>query len=170
MHFNCESAKALQDWPSEQDSTLPLLLCVAEPDRPGRLQGLDDQLFEEIQHLTHRRFAASSAIVNHGRVSVATALLKARALIESGVPRVLIAAVDSLLHGPSLSHYLREGRLLGPRNPNGFMPGEGAGALLIGPETEQAALVCSGLGFAKETAHIGSGLPLRADGSVAYAV
>lgn len=159
--------EALQDWPSERDYTLPLLLCVAEPDRPGRLQGLDDQLFTEIQELTHRRFAKSSAIINHGRVSVATALLKARSLIESGVPRVLIAAVDSLLHGASLSHYLREGRLLGPHNPDGFVPGEGAGALLIGPETEQAALVCCGVGFANETANIGSGLPLRADGLTA---
>jgi 3-oxoacyl-[acyl-carrier-protein] synthase-1 len=158
--------EALQDLPRPQWSSVPLLLCVAEAERPGRMDGLDDRLFPQIQEELGARFAADSAIIAQGRVGVAVALLQARKLIaEGGHARVLIAATDSLLTWPTLSHYEREGRLLTERNSNGFMPGEGAGALLIEPALGQAGeLVCSGLGFGREAAHIDSGEPLRADG------
>lgn len=158
--------EALQDLPRPQWSGVPLLLCVAEAERPGRLDGLDDRLFLQIQEELGSTFAADSAIITQGRVGVAVALLQARKLItETGHARVLIAATDSLLTWPTLSHYEREGRLLTERNSNGFMPGEGAGALLIQPTQGQAGeLVCSGIGFGREAAHIDSGEPLRADG------
>jgi 3-oxoacyl-[acyl-carrier-protein] synthase-1 len=161
--------EALQDLPRPQWSSVPLLLCVAEAERPGRMDGLDDRLFPQIQEELGARFAADSAIVTQGRVGVAVALLQARKLIaEGGHARVLIAATDSLLTWPTLGHYEREGRLLTERNSNGFMPGEGAGALLIEPARGQAGeLVCSGIGFGREAAHIDSGEPLRADGLTA---
>jgi 3-oxoacyl-[acyl-carrier-protein] synthase I len=78
---------------------------------------------------------------------------------------VLIAATDSFVSWPTLSHYEREGRLLTARNSNGFMPGEGAGALLVGKSDGSASeLLCSGIGFAREAAHLDSGEPLRAEG------
>ncbi|MCK7582584.1 MAG: hypothetical protein MZV65_48090 [Chromatiales bacterium] len=40
---------------------MPLLLCVAERERPGRLEGLDDQLFLDIQQELDVRFAPQSA-------------------------------------------------------------------------------------------------------------
>jgi 3-oxoacyl-[acyl-carrier-protein] synthase I len=80
------------------------------------------------------------------------------------VPRVLIAATDSLLVWPTLAHYERADRLLTVRNSNGFMPGEGAGALLIEAPAGRGELLCTGLGFGIEKAHIDSGEPLRADG------
>ena len=158
--------EAMQGIPKADWSKLPLLLCVAEGERPGRTPGLDDQLFELIQCELGVTFAPHSAIVAQGRVGVAAALAQARALIvKSGVPRVLVAATDSLLSWPTLSHYEQQDRLLTERNSNGFMPGEGAGALLVGVvEGRAGELVCSGIGFGSEEAHIESGEPLRGDG------
>jgi 3-oxoacyl-[acyl-carrier-protein] synthase-1 len=148
---------------------LPLLLCVAEADRPGRLVGLDDMLLPQIQDELGTRFAAGSALVPHGRVAVAVALAQARGLVNAGqVPGVLIVGVDSLISWPTLSHYEREDRLLTEANSDGFMPGEAAGALWIGAnstETRQAPqLLCTGIGFGRERATIQGGGPFRADG------
>ena len=149
----------------EEWGKLPLLLCVAEKERPGRSDGLDDQLFLEIQKELGARFAPESAIVAHGRVSVAIALAQTRKLIGDGDhSMVLIAATDSLLTWPTLSVYERADRLLSPRNSNGFMPGEAAGALLVGPPGGKGELLCTGIGFSMEKAHIDSGEPLRAEG------
>jgi 3-oxoacyl-[acyl-carrier-protein] synthase I len=157
--------EALADVPRGEWVRIPLLLCVAEPDRPGRLDGLDDRLFTDIQAELDTKFAPQSVIVAHGRVGVAVALAQARALLTGGCTRVLVAATDSLLTWPTLSHYEREDRLLTARNSNGFIPGEGAGALLVGAgEGRVGELVCTGIGFGREAAHLDSGKPLRAEG------
>jgi 3-oxoacyl-[acyl-carrier-protein] synthase-1 len=158
--------EAMQQLPQPQWRSVPLLLCLAEAERQGRLDGLDDRLFLQIQEELGATFASDSAIITQGRVGVAVALLQARKLItEGGHARVLIAATDSLLSWPTLSHYEREGRLLTERNSNGFMPGEGAGALLVeAARGEAGEVACSGIGFGREAAHIDSEEPLRADG------
>lgn len=158
--------EALQDLPRAEWRTLPLLLCVADADRPGRTAGLDDQLFELVQKELGLAFAPQSAVVPHGRVAVAVAVAQARVLLaQAPQSRVLVAATDSLLSWPTLSHYLNNDRLLTPRNSNGFMPGEGAGAMLLAlPTGRDDELLCTGLGFAKEAAHLESGEPLRAEG------
>ena len=158
--------EALQELAKDQWHRLPLLLCVAEATRPGRLEGLDQQLSTQLQSELNVSFAPESAVVPHGRVSVAVALAQARSLLDSSkVPGVLIVSTDSLLSWATLSHYEREDRLLTESNSNGFMPGEGAGALWIAAvEAGSPQLRCTGIGFGKEQAHIGSGAPLRADG------
>jgi 3-oxoacyl-[acyl-carrier-protein] synthase I len=151
-----------QDW-----SQIPLLLCVAERGRPGRVDGVDDELFVEIQQELATEFAEQSLIIPHGRVSIGTALMHARRLLaETPVPLVLIAATDGLLAWPTLSAYERGGRLLAGNNSNGFVAGEGAGAILIGPPGKNPQLVCTGLGFSTETATIDKEQPLRGDGLV----
>jgi 3-oxoacyl-[acyl-carrier-protein] synthase-1 len=158
-------SECLDGIPREEWASMPLLLCVAERERPGRLDGLDDQLFLDIQKELGVRFSPESAIVAHGRVSAAIALAQARKLIyESNVPHVIIAAVDSLLTWPTLSVYERKDRLLTTSNSNGFMPGEAGGALLVGQRSGKAELLCIGIGVGAEKAHIDSGEPLRADG------
>jgi 3-oxoacyl-[acyl-carrier-protein] synthase-1 len=159
-------SEALADIPQAEWHQLPLLLCVAENERPGRLAGLDDELFLAIQTELDTQFAPQSAIIAQGRVGVAVALAQARILLaQPGISRVLIAATDSLLTWPTLSHFEQNDRLLTERNSNGFMPGEGAGALLVGPPTHNPGeLLCTGIGFGREAAHINSEEPLRADG------
>ena len=158
--------EALQDLAKDQWHRLPLLLCVAEAERPGRMEGLDDQLLALVQSELNVTFARGSALVPHGRVGVAVALAQARAMLESTkVPWVLIVSADSLLSWATLSHYEREDRLLTEANSNGFMPGEGAGALWVGAvEGRSSQLQCTGIGFGRELAAIDSGAPLRADG------
>ncbi len=158
--------EALESVPKSEWTGLPLILCVAEAERPGRLRDLDEQLFGQIQVKLGANFAGQSAIVAHGRVGIAVALAQARALLDQpGIQQVLVAATDSLLSWPTLSHYEGGDRLLTARNSDGFMPGEGAGALLLGAPTEQGGeLVCTGIGFGGEAAHVDSEQPLRADG------
>jgi 3-oxoacyl-[acyl-carrier-protein] synthase I len=163
--------EALDGLPRSEWGQLPLILCVAEQDRPGRMEGLEDTLFESIQSELGVRFASTSAIVPYGGVSVAVALTQAFALVhDSKIPRVLVAAADSLLSWPTLSFYERQDRLLTSANPNGFMPGEAAGALLLEAPGERAGeLLCTGVGFGREPAPINSEQPLRAEGlSQAY--
>ena len=145
---------------------IPLLLCVAEPERPGRVSGLEDRLFDELQRELGVAFAAHSLVIPHGRVSVATALAHARNLTnEGGASCALIAAVDSLVAWATLSGYERESRLLTARNSNGFMPGEGAAAILVSPRPrDPEGTWITGIGFAVEKATITSDEPLRGDG------
>lgn len=158
--------EALQDVPKADWHSLPLLLCVAEAERPARTEGLDDHLIASLQIELGASFSPESAIVPHGRIGVALAIRQARALITAAqMHHVLIVAVDSLLSWNTLSHYDQQERLLTQRNSNGFMPGEGAGALLVGiAQDSVAGLICRGIGFGHEAAHVDSGEPLRAEG------
>jgi 3-oxoacyl-[acyl-carrier-protein] synthase-1 len=158
-------AECLGEVDEREWSRIPLILCVAERERPCRLSGLDDELLVEVQRELGVEFSPESAVIPHGRVGAAIALRSARGLIASRQAKhVLIAAADSLVSWPTLSAYERQQRLLTPANSNGFIPGEGAGALLIGDVTGEARVICSGLGFAEEPAHINSEEPLRAGG------
>jgi 3-oxoacyl-[acyl-carrier-protein] synthase I len=158
----CLAPVVREDW-----SKIPLMLCVAERDRPGRLDGLDELLFAEIQRALGVEFAEQSLIIPHGRVSVGTALLQARQLVSDAVPLVLVAAVDSFVTAAAIDHFAKQQRLLSETNSNGFMPGEAACALLVGRAGPGQHLLCTGLGFATEPATIDSGEPLRAEGLAA---
>ncbi len=148
----------------------PLLLCLSEKDRPGRVFDDDNQFFLDLQEALQLQFHPKSRVIAQGHVSIAVALKHARELIqELNLPHVLIAATDSLLVGPTLAYFEDKERLLTSQNSNGFIPGEGAAALLVEPITADPGnkLVCTGLGFGVEQAHIDSEEPLRADGLTA---
>lgn len=158
----CMDGIAQAEW-----EDIPLFLCVAEAERPGRAEDPGRELLAGVQRELAVRFGRH-ATVAAGRAGVAAALAQARAVLETGTAaRALIVAVDSFLDWPTLHWYDSRERLLHPTNPNGFMPGEAAGALLVAPPTGQAGeLVCTGIGFGQEGAAIGSERPLRADGLV----
>jgi len=156
--------EVIGDVPRQQLSSIPLLLCVAEKERVGRLDGLDDRLLPDIESELGVRFSPQSGLVACGKLGAAFALEQARAMIlDGGTPHVVIAAADSLLNWQTLSHFEQDDRLLTSRNSNGFMAGEGAGALLLGM-AGQGALQLEGFGFGVESAHIGSEHPLRGNG------
>jgi 3-oxoacyl-[acyl-carrier-protein] synthase-1 len=166
-------ASALQECLSS-DSTLnleeiPILFCLAEKDRPGRFAELEDRIFLETQEEMGVRFHGKSGLLNYGRVGLGVALQQARGLLYGeNIPRVIIAGVDSLLVGPTLSTYEDQERLLTSQNSNGFIPGEAAAAVLVGPALapDEAQLLCLGVGSGVERATEQSELPLRADGLV----
>jgi 3-oxoacyl-[acyl-carrier-protein] synthase-1 len=149
---------------------IPLLLCVAEKERPGRLAGLDDQLFHDIEDELGVHFHPHSGVIARGRVAGALAVAEARRLIyEERVPFCLIVGTDSFLVAATLASYEEKDRLLTSQNSNGFIPGEAGTAVLIGPpgRTREPELLCIGLGMGQEKATNDSEEPLRADGLVA---
>lgn len=159
--------EVFQQQPTLDSETIPLLLGVAEAERPGRLPGLDGSLLADIEVALGRRFHPASAIIARGRVSGAVGLLNARKLIEAGHAHVLIAGVDSFLSAAPLAAYEKRQRLLCSLNSNGFIPGEAAAATLVGRSlaSETLQLTCVGLGFGIEKATIeAEDIPLRADG------
>jgi 3-oxoacyl-[acyl-carrier-protein] synthase-1 len=147
---------------------VPVLLCLAEEDRPGRLHDLNNQVLLKTQKELDVHFHENSDIVAYGRVSVAIALNYARKLIyDGGFARVIIAGVDSLLVGPVLQSYEGRKRLLTKNNSNGFIPGEAAAAVLVQMPKRSAGpeLVCTGIGEGLEEATVDAeDVPLRADG------
>ncbi len=114
---------------------MKFLCCCAWPSRSGRDAWKDwtTCCSRNCRTCWARASRAISLVVAHGRVGALVALAQAQRLIgQEGVPQVLVVAADSLLSWPTLGAYDRDHRLLTAENSNGFIPGEGAGALLLG--------------------------------------
>ncbi len=162
--------ECLEGNPQIKPANTPLLLCLSENERKGRVIDDDNRFFLDLLDELGLEFHEKSRVIARGRVAVAVALKHARQLIQEMKARhVLIAATDSLLVGPTLAHYEEHERLLTSQNSNGFIPGEAGAALVVEalfakPEPQ---LICIGLGFGVEKAHVYSEEPLRADGLTA---
>ncbi len=158
--------EALQGVPKAVVGDTALILCLAEETRQGRLapdgQSLLKRIGEIVEVSTHRR----SRIIAHGRPSGIVALEQARKMLAAGEAEyVMIAGVDSYLSTASIAQFLNDDRLLTANNPNGFIPGEAAAALLCG-KPGSGGLALHGIGLSRENAFIYNpdDLPLRGDG------
>jgi 3-oxoacyl-[acyl-carrier-protein] synthase-1 len=160
--------ECLREVPPEAMPGIPLLLCMAERTRPGRLSGLEEELFGSVESELGIRFHAQSRVIPAGRVGVALAVGLARDLIHrEGRRYCLVAGADSYLQTGTLDAYDTGSRILSERNSNGFVPGEGAAAVLLqAPSSRGPELVCLGVGLGHERATLDSELPIRADGMV----
>jgi 3-oxoacyl-[acyl-carrier-protein] synthase-1 len=159
--------ESLEGVPREQWPAVPLLLCVAEADRPGLAAGMPARLLGDIEGELAARFAPQSGVIPLGRAGIASALQRARLWVhEEEAPLVLIAGMDSLLTPAQLTALDSAERLLTSANPDGFVPGEAAGAVLVGRPGAAGQLVLKGVGTAVEQATLASGEPLRAEGLV----
>lgn len=157
--------ECLCDMPRDRWAEIPLLLCIAEPTRPGRIEKLDELLMPATCELLGQQFGVQSRVIPHGRVAVGVALLHARKLLaDKNVPGVLIVGTDSLNRWPTLRILHEQNRLLTGSNSNGFLPGEAAAGIYVGRATHELRAHICGLGFATEAANIESEEPLRADG------
>jgi 3-oxoacyl-[acyl-carrier-protein] synthase-1 len=146
---------------------LPVLLGIASPDRPHRLQGLETQLLPEVEHRLGFRLHPASRLIARGHAAIAVGIYQAHELLNAQqVPGVVVAGVDSLLGKQLTDHYLQERRLLTPFNSNGFTVGEAGSAVLVVPADSagSGALHVLGMGMAREEATITSDKPLRAEG------
>jgi 3-oxoacyl-[acyl-carrier-protein] synthase-1 len=141
---------------------IPLFLCVAEENRPGRLQGLDAQFLNAVQDELGVTFHPQSAIIAEGRIGPVQAIRQMTA--QQQARYCIVAGVDSFLTAGTLRAYEERMRLLTEQNSNGFIPGEAGAAVLVGQR--DSGLMIRGIGFGKEAAHIESEEPLRADGLV----
>ncbi len=152
--------------PAVRPEDIPVLLCLAEEERPGRPAGPDMSILLHAAGLLGVTFHPESRAVAAGRVGGVVALHHARHLIEHGrVRHVIVAGADSYLSAATLQAYEEDERILTGDITDGFIPGEAGGALLLGPADARGnGLAVLGIGFARETATILSGDPLRADG------
>lgn len=157
--------EALDAQPEARGQT-PVILCLGESDRPGCPYGDASRLLRQISGIAEIEMSPHSRVVSHGRPSGLVALHHARRLLAQGDVRfVIIAGVDNYLTSAATSHYLAEQRLLTPDNPDGFIPGEAAAALLC-TVPRSGGFRLFGLGLTRETACIynAADLPLRGDG------
>jgi 3-oxoacyl-[acyl-carrier-protein] synthase I len=146
---------------------IPVFLAVAEPDRPGRLDGLDQSLLRDVGERLGVTFPSDSVVTAGGRTGGVEALNRARHAVAGGCPRAIVAGVDSFLSSPALADYERRRRIMTEDNSDGFIPGEAAAAVLLGPSSEEPLaprLQCLGIGLAHEAAAVESGEPLKGQG------
>lgn len=166
-----------------QPPGLPILLCVAEITRAGRLPDLDIALRDGVERQLGIRFGPESKVFAYGQASAFFALNDAFSLLDDH-PLVLIAGVDSYIIPATLTSLINNKRVLNAENPSGFIPGEAACALLLGrpamlervcalfssdpakrqvPSVTMPALYCTSVAVARERAVLGGGAPNRAE-------
>lgn len=126
-----------------------------------------DQLATQLNETV---FSSNSVFFQEGSTGFVSALQKAQEYIkQEKAEQVLLLMVDSLLNHHRIAHYENWHddlpRLLTDDNPNGFIPGEAAVAVLVGkPDPGQPQTLILGSGTAEEEATIGSGKVLKAQG------
>jgi 3-oxoacyl-[acyl-carrier-protein] synthase-1 len=140
---------------------IPLLLCLPELVRPGRLDDLDETFFRGVQDRVGKAFSSDSAVFCSGRIGAAQALEHARRLMSHGVDFCLVVGVDSLLNGETLASLDAARLLLTSKNSDGLIPGEAACAVLLGQVTEPWQPRILGIGFGTEHATMSPEIPLK---------
>jgi 3-oxoacyl-[acyl-carrier-protein] synthase I len=160
--------EALNHAPDARGQT-KLILCIGERERPGNPVRSPESLLRRISEIVEVEEFSRSRVIAHGRPSGHVALNQAQRMLGSGESAyVMIVGVDSYLTSSTIRHYIGENRILAPQNPNGFIPGEAAAAVLLSRQGSRT-LRLTGIGLAREQAVIynAEDIPLRADGMTA---
>ncbi len=141
---------------------VPLLIGLAEPDRPGGAGVLADRVVGLIQDRLGLRFHTASRVFATGHTAGVEGLRAARELLQSGRVKACVAcAADSFVNAPSLLWLDRHDRLKTTENSDGVIPGEaGAAVLITAAATEGQPVQVRGLGFAEEKASVKTEEPL----------
>ena len=155
--------------PAAMPPKLPLVLGLAEADRPGGGAGLGELIIRETERRTGLRFHETlSRTIELGHTSGFHGLLEARRVLNrSDVPVCLVCAVDSYINGRSLVWLEKLARLKTIDNSDGVIPGEAAVCVLVrrpGEAGDGGGARVAGLGFARETATVLNEEPLRGFG------
>lgn len=160
-HAVADCLAAAQPRPSEP---LPLLLGLAEPDRPGGGAEQAAALYAHVSQTAGVQFDQKlSRAMPLGHVSGLALLGKARDMLaQKQASACLVAAVDSFWDPATLAWLERHDRLKTPANPDGVIPGEAAAAILVtaAPPAGLPAVQAVGFGYAKETANVLGDEPL----------
>lgn len=143
-----------------------LLLLVAEQGRPGYESTWERDCLAAYEKVTAMPLPGESRVLPLGRAGLAEALRQAHELLtRKHLCHVIVAGVDSYLNAETISHLLRRRRLLTEEVSDGFIPGEGAGALILELEAPgHEGLHVLGVGSAEELATIHNDEPVRALG------
>jgi 3-oxoacyl-[acyl-carrier-protein] synthase I len=148
---------------------IPILLGIAPPDRPHRLEGLDEEIMDEVEFRLDLPHHPLSKTIPNGNVSGVIGLREAQNIIDQGLAKYcVVAGVDSFLQQDVVEAYMEQRRIMTATNSNGFFPGEAGCALLVCASTGGGAgeLKVLGVGFGNEPATIASTDPLRGSGQI----
>ncbi len=149
-------------------STIPVLILVAEADRPGRLADLDAVLLSSVTTRLGHRLHPASRLISGGVHGAGIALRAAAMLLADGAAAVLLVGVDTRLTGGTIQADYVARRLRSENCPHGATPGEAAAAVLLrdahGLVGGRPWLAITGLGTATESAVPGADVPQRGDG------
>ncbi|NHZ40895.1 hypothetical protein [Massilia aquatica] len=162
--LDCESGAGEID-----PASTVLIIIGAERGRPHTTDAHFNNIYKACEAQFQTPFHEGSAVFPQGRAGIGDALWHAqRKLRTHSVKRVLLVGADSLLDAATIGYYLRQERLLCSTNTCGFIPGEGAGAILLGPVRQGGQeLQIAGVGRAIESAKPDGEVPNRAVGLTA---
>jgi 3-oxoacyl-[acyl-carrier-protein] synthase-1 len=150
--------------PDVQLERVPVLVGLAEPQRPGTTAPQGVAFIAELERSSGLRFHAE-----HSRVAclgnpAGMALLHAayRLLAENDLPGCLVCGVDSFLHASTLFWLEQTWRLKREDYSNGLIPGEAAAAVFVRRSERtvgESHPIVKGLGFGLEEATVLSDQP-----------
>lgn len=158
-------ADCLQDKITEPMECIPLLIGLAEPERPdGGLGTADDIVVQMFEKVGVRFHAQLSRTIAKGHTSGFEGLRIAKELLrDSAIDACIVCGVDSYVNATSLLWLEQNQRLKTVENSDGVIPGEAAAAALITKiaNHDQSLLAqVMGLGFAAEKANVLNEEPL----------
>lgn len=128
--------------------------------------------FQELQsRFTNLTFTRDSSYHRAGKLGIVKGLAQAQTLLhDTRHEYVLLLGVDSLLNNHRIKLYENYNdmqRLLGEENPDGFIPGEAAVAVLLAKPNGTEQTCITGIGYGMEQAVIDSEAVLKAEGLTA---
>jgi 3-oxoacyl-[acyl-carrier-protein] synthase I len=152
----------LRNRPNMDWRRVPLLVGLAEVNRPGGADDLTATVVSEVQQLLGIKFHPKLSIaLPQGHVAGFAGLRLARDLDRSGSASMsLVCGVDSYLNGAALDWLEEKLRLKTPDNTDGVIPGEAAAAVLVESQSTTDAAQVVGLGFGLEKASVLTEEPL----------
>jgi 3-oxoacyl-[acyl-carrier-protein] synthase I len=148
-----------------------LLVGLSEASRAGRPEGLEDGILPGLEQRLGARFhPRHSRVFPNGRASGLLALTHVPEILGGeDVDACIVAGVDSFINTRDLRAFHSARRLKTEKNSDGFIPGEGAAAVLVPRRPEHLDgpdLEVLGVATGRESSTVESGKPCRADGLV----
>ena len=148
--------------PTVSPSTVPIIVGIASPDSPHRLDELDNAILSDIAAKMNIKLHNSSCVIALSQASGIAGLRKASILLDEGAQHCILAGVDSYVSQKSIDYYDKQLRLLTHENSNGFVPGEAGCAVIVTRSGKNSnALTVLGIETAKEKSTIESEEPLQ---------
>jgi 3-oxoacyl-[acyl-carrier-protein] synthase-1 len=164
--------EATQSLSPQKLQGLTLVLMASDPSRPLNDEHEQFESIKSAQSALQIRLGPYSKVFPGGRGSLGYGLSYARELLQKGkADQIVIAGVDSFLNAADIGHYLNQKRLLVSGNSDGFIPGEGAAAILLKgvqakdrPAQHLNGSCIVGIGLDTEAARPDGDIPNRAQG------
>jgi len=155
---------ALEDALRSQRATPNCQLFVVLPERPASMQSFVKSVEAALDgrlSLERTQFFVGGPCAAYAAIQSAREQLASRACQTA-----MVAAADSLIGARALLAWSKQQRLLTRANPDGFVPGEAAAALLLARRCEDPLGSICAVGFGMEPGLLSNDVPLRSQGVV----